>query len=215
MTVIGRDTFNRPDQSGWNPSSDGQLYTKSGPGTAAIVSNEGTLGNFNNYTIMQLGTGTTADIDTYVSLEQGPSTLNEAGISWRIQDIDNNYRCVTFDNSIFINLFVSGVRSTVGSAFIGFSNTDPMRMRVQHIGSALKAKFWNRTGIEPVGWNIEVTDSTIAAAGGYGLVSDLAGGSGTGAVLYSDFIVDNTQVAPSTGGTFMLGNHRSFSSLEY
>lgn len=211
MTIVASDNFHRPDQTNWGISSSGIVWgTVGGPGSSAIVSNNGTLGNFNNYTVLALGSGTLEDILAEVSMQQGPSTLNEGGISWRIQDINNNYRIVTFDNSIFINKYIAGVRSDVANAFIGFSNTDQMLIKVEHIGSDLKAKCWKASGIEP-DWQIEVTESSILSPGFYGLVSDLAGGSGTGALLYSDFTVDDTLTPPSTPSVFITGNHRAFS----
>lgn len=192
MSQLGTDSFVRADDpTGWDEASDAQDWAKvSGPSTPSISSNRGHLGDFNAYTIMALGAKTTADIDAEVSMVQGPSTLNEGGITWRIIDIDNNYRCLTFDNSVFIDKYVAGVHTqNIANAFIGFSNTDEMRMRVQHISDQLKIKFWKITDGEPADWDIEIIENSLTAAGQFGLFSDLAGGSGSGELQYWDFSV--------------------------
>lgn len=202
MSELDADTFVRPDAGAWGTASNGKAWSKiGGPGSDAIVSDRGTLGNFNTYTIMGIGSGTTANIDAEVSMAQGPSGLNEGGISWRIQDINNNYRCLTFDNSIYIDKYVGGTHTNIANVFVGFTNTDEMHMRVQHIGDQLKVKFWKITSGEPGTWDIEITENSLSAAGQYGLFSDLAGGSGSGALEYWDF-----DVTDGTSGTTIVIN---------
>lgn len=188
MTNLAVDTFNRADQSDWGNASDGQVWANvGGPGSYRILSNRGHIGNFNNYTINRLGSGTTADIDAEVSINLGDSSLNGAGIAWRVADINNGYRLVTFDNSIYLDKYIAGVRTNITNVFIGFSNADQLRMRVQHIGSACKVKLWNLSGSEPGSWAIDVTENSISSAGYFGLISDLFGGTGVGEVQYYDF----------------------------
>lgn len=199
MAQKGADTFIRADQTNWGNASDGQAWANvGGPGSYRILSNRGHIGNFNGYTVNRLGSGTTADIDAEVSINLGDSSFNGAGIAWRVADINNGYRLVTFDNSIYLDKYVAGVRTNITNVFIGFSNSDQLRMRVQHIGSTLKCNLWNLSGSEPA-WAITVTESSISSAGAYGLISDLFGGTGMGEVQYYDVLVtDGATVTTSS-----------------
>lgn len=192
MTTLATDTFQRADQSGWGTASDGHTWSavSGSTATASITSNRGLLGIFNAYSIQQIGTGTTANIDILVRLNQGGNDNNSTGPSWRVADINNNYRCVMFAATAYLQYFSSGVKNTITTAAIsGFTNSTDWWMRVHHIGNHIQVRVWQDGTGEPGTWNIDTTDSHITAAGTYGLVSDLSGGAGSGSSKYDHLTV--------------------------
>jgi hypothetical protein len=58
------------------------------------------------------------------------------------------------------------------------------KIRFQAIGTALKVRIWLATASEPGSWGINVTDSTITAAGTVGFAN--GGGGSTGSLAYFD-----------------------------
>jgi hypothetical protein len=104
---------------------------------------------------------------------------------------------VTFFTDIYIEKIVGGTKTTITTFPFSFTTSSHIRLRVQHIGSALKVKAWLEGSSEPAGWDVSVTENSISAAGYFGLVSDLFGGSGTGVSEYWDYNVTDGASGPT------------------
>ncbi|MGW1295165.1 poly-gamma-glutamate hydrolase family protein [Streptomyces sp. NPDC002533] len=66
---------------------------------------------------------------------------------------------------------VGGTETSLGQHTTGLTHTVGGRVavRLQVVGSALKAKAWAAGTAEPVGWQVEVTDTDLTAAGEIGM----------------------------------------------
>jgi hypothetical protein len=176
MTLLAQDTFIRPNQpSGnvWGVSSDGKSWSQvRGTQALTLTSNEGVM-TFSTTTtgIMALGTGTSASVEGLVRFSV--STLTDlAGISLRFQDSNNFYSCVVGNTSqtLTFRKDVASTFSTVGTAVaFTYSITTFYWMRFRIDGNILRASAWLDGTTEPF-WMMTAIDTSISAAGRYGVV---------------------------------------------
>src|SRR5260221_14548664 len=94
MTVLGRDTFTRANQSGWGTASDTQTWVQlSGAETLAIASNDGTAtGNIGVDNWLALGTTTAADQECRVRCKFTNQTNDVPGVMLRSTPATTAYR---------------------------------------------------------------------------------------------------------------------------
>jgi hypothetical protein len=177
------DNFGRTDTDTWTLSDSGNTWSNNG--TAAdydVLTGFGrhthpaaSVGHHSTTTAPHADGDLYADITT-AALSTGASQF--AGALLRYADIDNLYEArVEFTTANAINLTVrkrvAAVETQLGSFATAFTHVAGtyMRVRFQISGSTLKARIWPATAVEPMNWNIEVTDSALTAAGSVGVKS--------------------------------------------
>ncbi|MCX4575601.1 hypothetical protein OHB41_20895 [Streptomyces sp. NBC_01571] len=211
------DAFGRTVSNGWGTADSGQAWTV--VGTAANFSVGSGVGSVTlpatSSSRVTLAPAPAADVDVYVdvatsALATGSSLF--AGLAVRLVDDNNNYHArVDFPTSAAIGLSlrkrVAGVETQLGAYTPNLTHVAGTfyRVRVQIVGSTLRARMWAVTDPEPNLWGIEVTDTALAAAANVGTRSvSNAGNTNVNPVIrYDNFQVVNPQkwtVARSSNG---------------
>ncbi|MCD7440228.1 hypothetical protein K4B79_18615 [Streptomyces lincolnensis] len=174
------DTFGRTVASGWGNAGSGQAWTVVGAAADyAVGSGYGSATQpSTGIAHLTLAPAPSADIDLYVDvassvLASGASLF--AGPIVRAVDNNNHYAVrVDFTTSagvaITVRKRVAGVETQLGTFTSGLTHVAGTfyRVRFQAYGTALKAKVWLASAVEPVAWQIEVTDSSLTAAANVG-----------------------------------------------
>lgn len=97
------------------------------------------------------------------------------------------------DNAIGIHLYSAGSSVSVQSAAKTLSSNTWYYMRFRAVDDALKLKVWERGTVEPVSWDIEVTNSVLSS----GWVGIGRASAATNSVYY-DYIAVNVSSSPAT-----------------
>lgn len=178
------DNFGRTATNTWTIADSSQTWTNTG-GAAADYD---VLSGYGRHINPAVSTGhhsvtaaPNADFDIYcdittAALSTGASQF--AGILARFADADNLYEArLEFTTANAINLTIRERVASVETQLGTFSSTLThvaatfVRVRFRGSGTSLKAKVWAVTAKEPVTWGVEVTDSSITAAGSLGVKS--------------------------------------------
>jgi hypothetical protein len=202
MTLLAQDTFTRANNaSSWGTSSDGKTWVKAlGTGTSSIASNKGVLVSSGADTAMELGAGTSASIDARVRFSIG--SLNDiAGIAGRFSTTSggNDYKILWYSSGVHLNKMVAGVNTTLTTASFTVAVNTAYWLRLQISGSTINGKIWADGSAEPGTFTVSTTDTSLAAAGGYGLLANTDTGGSTGVQFDSFSLTDNNAVATATG----------------
>lgn len=177
------DNFGRTDTDTWTTSDSKNTWTN--VGTAADYDVLTGFGRHINTAASAAHHSVTAapnaDGDLYVdiavaALSTGASQF--AGGLLRYADVDNLYEArVEFTTANAINLTIRKRVATVETQLGTFADGTAtaggyIRIRFKIAGTSLKAKIWNPAIVgEPYFWAIEVTDSSLSAAGSVGVKS--------------------------------------------
>jgi hypothetical protein len=112
------------------------------------------------------------DLGTQALATGGPQLISVVA---RAADGDNLYMAeLSIATSAAITLTirkrVAGVETQLGTYTTTLTHTafTFYRLRFQVIGTALKARVWTASGTDPVGWQIEVTDSSLTTGSNVG-----------------------------------------------
>lgn len=177
MTTLATDNFTRANQSGWGLASDG-INTWSlvrGTSTFSIVSDQGAVsGNSGAFCNERCGSGTSADTEQVVTFNR-VNSADVAGLFCRFADVNNWYsiNIGEFANNLVFSKMVSGSYSDVAFGPSVTPNlSDTYAIRFRNVGTTIQARMWDTTGNEPSTWDIDTTDSTFSAAGGFGVLAD-------------------------------------------
>src|SRR6266705_152262 len=200
MAIIGQDTFNRPDQSGWGISSGGQTWAQLvGAQTLAIASGDGTATS-GIYVDNWLACGSFAQADTEIlfRFKYTDSANDVPGAMFRHNGAStagatNAYRVVYNGVSLGIRRVNLGTATTLGTNFtFSVSNNTFYWIRANIIGSTLQSRIWKDGNAEPNTWQVAATDTTpLSAAGYYGLYS-IINTTSTDVISFDSFTATNT-----------------------
>lgn len=145
--------------------------------------------------------GTAADVDLKVKWKMTQGVLTDPGITWRHTGtlVTNQYcyQVCAKGNGTQFTYYKCINGSWQGIADFSFThiiNTDYW-LRVQMIGTALKVKLWIASGSEPTGWTYTTTDSSITAAGYFGV-----SGYTTNTMYFDLFTIINGGTTYKTSG---------------
>ncbi len=171
MTTLAQDTFTRANQSGWGTASDGHVWSTTSGTTFSISGNEGQATGAAGDAFGLIGSGTAATVNLLVRISVG-NLSDFGGVLCRYSTVGgtNGYRIGFYSGNIQCDKFVSGSRSSVGSASLtGYSINSYWWIRAVVSGSTLQARAWADGQSEPGAYQFTATDSSISAAGQYGL----------------------------------------------
>lgn len=194
------DTFTRSASSSWGTADTGQSWTNTG-GSASDYSVSSNVGKQSNGTVNvgRYSTVTTpytnADFDITVKvatdkLAAGGSEF--ANVVGRFADTSNHYYArleftTTATAIITVRKRVAGVDTqlaTFTTDLTHVANTQ-FSIRVQMIGTAIKAKAWQSSYAEPGYWQVTATDSDITASGAVGVRSIISSAATNAPVVFS------------------------------
>jgi hypothetical protein len=194
------DTYSRVVATGWGSTDTGQAWTTSGGSTSDYSVGTG-VGNQNNVTENVFRTATldagVTDVDYVVTvrsnkLAAGANQLVE--ITGRHTDAVNHYSTrLTFTTAAAVNIDlrrrVAGVTTVIATAVsTGLTHVagTGFHLRLQVIGSSIKAKTWIFNTPEPTTWHVEATDNAVTPTGtGIAIWSVLSSGTSNEPVNFS------------------------------
>jgi len=185
-----RDTFTRSVTDGWGTPTVGSAWTNTG-GAASDFDVTGSVGthtltsvNVSRYSVTP---SPSADVDLVVSvassaLATGGSQF--AGPVARYLDGNNTYYArLAFNTTQTLTLVlqkrVAGAQTDLTTVTVPGTHAAGtfFKVRLQVIGTTLRAKAWPVADPEPVVWQTSTTDSDLTAAGSVGVRSILASGN--------------------------------------
>ncbi|MDN3244167.1 hypothetical protein [Streptomyces sp. ZSW22] len=189
ITSAAFDTFPRTVAGGWGTAESGGAWTVVGaaadysvsPGVAAVAQPATGIAH------LTLTPAPSADVDLYVdcavsALATGASLYT--GPLVRALDNDNHYQArldFTTTNTIVLTLRkrVAGVETVLGTFTMAHTHVAGTyyRVRLQAIGTTVRARVWPATFVEPGIWHVSVTDTSLTTAGNLGTRSFRASGN--------------------------------------
>lgn len=211
-----RDTFTRSVADSWGTATVGGAWSTSG-GAGTDYDVNGTLGthsmtsvNVSRYSVIP---SPSADVDVVVSaatsaLATGASHF--VGPVARYLDGNNSYYArlafnTTQTCTLVLQKRVGGTQSDLATVTVPGTHVanSLFKIRLQVIGTTLRAKAWLASDPEPVAWQASTTDSDLTAAGSIGVRSILASGNTNTlpvTVFYDNFTLLNPQTFTVTRG---------------
>lgn len=173
MTTLASDTFTRANNaSNFGTASDGNSYTYAGTtGVESISSNEGVINSGSGGTdaLALIGSGTAATVNILCRLAAADS-VNAPGVVARYANINNYYRAGINNQNVVIDKFVGGAfTGSIGTAAFTYSANQYCWIRFVLVGTSLKVTIWLDGNSEPGSPTISITDSSLSAAGQYGV----------------------------------------------
>ncbi|GAA1487152.1 PKD domain-containing protein [Brachybacterium fresconis] len=188
------DSFERTVASGWGSADVGGEWTSTGWGTAAISVGDGAgtvslaPGVGRNMVLSDLSLANSGSEMTY-TLDGGPSTGSSyIGLTSRYGD-DGEYRSLVWhraDGSMWLLVQRGGELLEALPVSEQWAAGDAFHLRTEVEGgpsATIRVKVWPQGASEPVGWQLETTDSSAEALTGSGASSVYLyrSGSATGA----------------------------------
>lgn len=187
------DSFARTVSSGWGATTSGQAWTvSSGPASDFSVSGGVGRHSMTSTTLLRrvlLG-ATLLDVEQVVDVSTSAMLTGSALVTGLIARYSGGQyywlRCELDKDSSDVVLKIS--HATTSAVFtdlavldpvpsLPYSPGTPLRVRAQVSGTRLAIKVWPAASVEPAGWHLTATDSTITAPGATGVQSWLVPGS--------------------------------------
>ena len=184
------DTFTRTVSGGWGTSATGIAWSTSG-GSAGDYSVDGAAGKhvLNSVNVSRRATATAGSADFDMAVDITPSALATGGfysgsLLARSTDSNNMYMArLAFETAGTVTLSlrkrVGGTETQLATFSTGITYTadTKLRLRFQGTGSAFLARTWLASTSEPDVWQATATDSSLTAAGQFGMRSITASGN--------------------------------------
>lgn len=167
LTVLARDTFQRPDQSFWGKASDGRMWGgEANSSPAFLIKNR--AGQISGASGPLQATLNVASADAEILLSGSVSRFDAHGgtnlggvLRW--QNVRNWYKVLINGSILQLLKAVNGKITVLGATpFQAVGNTNySLRFRV--LGSNLFAKAWPSAHAEPASWTLTVIDTQLNA----------------------------------------------------
>jgi outer membrane protein assembly factor BamB len=164
-TILGQDTFQRPNQALWGTASDGQTW----------VGNANTLTNFSINTDMGEVTGSGASgysailgpkaTDAEVLFSGSISAFNSTNLAALLHftDTNNYYKAFIDGSNLVIVKKVNGTLTRLASHSFAATANQSYTVRFNVTGGTLSAKVWQTGTPEPGNWMVSTIDSSLAS----------------------------------------------------
>jgi streptogramin lyase len=163
-TILGKDTFQRTNQTFWGTASDGQTWgaDANAQNVFSIANNVGQIANGNASYSAVLGPGAS---DAEVLLTGSASAFNNTNFGAILRWTDNNdwYKAYLDGTSLVLQAKVSGAYKTLSATPFAATAGTLYSLRFSAIGTTLSAKVWPASTAEPATWTTTVTDSGLAS----------------------------------------------------
>lgn len=182
-TGVAEDSFMRNVTDSWGDADTGGTYTLSGTASNFdVISGTGGVITFNATGSSRFATVNVGAVDFDVQVDVEMQTLVatgslRGGVTGRYTDGLNNYLASldvasTGVVTLRIEERVAGVATTLASVVMPMLVGDAYAVntiRFMGSGSFLRAKAWRADYDEPLGWQLEVTDTSLTTGGGVGV----------------------------------------------
>lgn len=204
-----RDTFTRSVSDSWGTATVGGSWTTSG-GAGTDYDVNGSAGthtmtsvNVSRYAVIP---SPSADVDVVASVATSALATGGpqyGGVLARYLDGNNSYYArLAFNTNQTLTLVlqkrVAGAQTDITSVTVPGTHAAStfFRIRLQVIGSTLRAKAWLASDNEPPVWHTSTTDSDLTAAGSIGVRTILSSANTNTlpvTVSYDNFALQNPQ----------------------
>jgi streptogramin lyase len=175
-TILGKDTFQRANQTFWGTASDGQSWGADAntQNAFSVANNVGQVANAGAAYSAVLGPGAS---DSEVLLTGSITAFNNSNFGAILRWTDNNdwYKAYLDGTSLVLQAKVSGAYKTLSATPFTATAGTVYSLRFSAIGTTLSAKVWIASTTEPSAWTATVTDSGLAS-GRAGLRTQVPGG---------------------------------------
>lgn len=209
-----RDTFTRSTSGDWGTSDTGQVWGAIGGTPATDFSTNGSAAVHTLTTVSASRRSFTdftwRDFDVYTSITTSATATGDSlygGPVGRYQDADNLYMLrAEFTTGNTVNLEIRKRVATIETSLATYSTSlthvpgTLLRMRFKIVGGLLMGKIWLPSDGEFPGWQVWVTDTSVAGSNFIGCRS-IAGPGNTNVnpqVRYDDLTVANPQTLSVT-----------------
>jgi streptogramin lyase len=164
-TVLGIDTFQRPDQLLWGNASDGQTWAGDANSLNAfsISGNTGQVANTGGNSYSAVLGPAAADAEAFVTGSISSFASSNFGDVLRWTDGNNWYKAYVEGANLVIQKKVSGVTTILASTPFTAAAGVAYTVHFRAVGSTLTANVWATSDSEPAGWMLTATDSTFAS----------------------------------------------------
>lgn len=167
------DRFDRANQTGLGTASDGvSTYTFNGVAQNTISSISGGVAKFTGSTLLTtayLGSGSATDVIVLAEVA-ADHVGDHVGVIARSTSANTYYRCeINGGNSLSISKVISGVSTDLATATFTYATTDLVWLKLYTHGTTISCKAWLNGGSEPGSMTLTATDSSITAAGQFGI----------------------------------------------
>ncbi len=163
--LIAQDTFTRANQSLWGTASDGNTWGADANTNSifSISSNQGLVSGTGGTTYSGILGPNTTDSEVYVTGSLSSFTSSNFGALLRFTDSNNWYKGYIDGSALYIQKKVSGTTTILkNTSFIASAGTlYTIHFRV--IGSILRINVWASTSVEPSGWMLSTSDTSLAS----------------------------------------------------
>ena len=180
VTVLARDSFQRPDQALWGTSSDNRIWGGDANANSAfsIVNHAGQIGGAKGALQATLNVPN-ADAELLVSGSVNRFDANgdvNLGCVLRWQDPQNWYKVLINGSVLQLLRSVNGKISVLGAQPLQAVGGTAYSIRFRVVGSNLFAKAWPSAQPEPANWALMIIDTQLVSGVG-GIRVLLASGS--------------------------------------
>jgi hypothetical protein len=193
-TVLGTDTFQRANQSHWGTASDGQTWSGDANSQSAfsISGNAGLVSNTGSTTYSAVLGPMASNAEVYATGSLSTFSNSNFGDVLRWTNGNNWYKGYINGSSLIIQKKVAGTTTTLASVPFAAAAGTLYSIHFRVMGSTLTANAWAASGLEPGGWMVTASDSTLTTgfcgmrfltqsgvATVTSFMADVPGGSGT------------------------------------
>lgn len=212
-TSACKDVFGRTETDTWGDADIGGTWTNVG----GVAGNFDVAGGVGTHTLTSVDvsrrsllTAPHADFDIYCDIATSALATGASltgAVMARYLDIDNMYMArleFTTSNTIVLAIRkrLAASESVLGTYTTRLTHVAGtyVRVRFQGSGTALKARAWQVGALEPGLWDVEVTDSSLTAAGSIGCRSvSVTGNTNVNPIVsYDNFDLVNPQTMTVT-----------------
>jgi hypothetical protein len=170
LQILAQDTFQRPDQALWGRASDGQNWEGDANAQAQsffIARSQGVMmhakGTFNAI----LGpVSSNVEVTATGSVSRFGAGQVNFGVVVRWTDSKNWYKVLINGTQFVVLKRVKGITSQLSAQPFTAQGNTLYTLRLQAIGAVLLAKVWPSATMEPVGWMVNVTDTSLTTGQG-------------------------------------------------
>jgi streptogramin lyase len=164
-SVLGTDTFRRPDQLLWGNASDGQTWAgdANNLNVFSISGNAGRVANTGSTSYSAVLGPAAGDAEAFVTGSISSFASSNFGDVLRWTDGNNWYKAYVDGTNLLIQKKVSGVTTILASRPFTATAGVAYTIHFRAVGSTLTANVWAETGSEPGAWMLTATDSTFAS----------------------------------------------------
>jgi hypothetical protein len=164
-TVLGTDTFQRPNQSLWGTAADGHTWggDANANGAFSIAGNTGlvTRTNGNSYSAVLGPTATNAEVYATGSLSSFVNSNFGDVLRWT--DGNNWYKAYIDGASLVVQKKVGGTTTILATVPFAANPATSYTVHFRAVGSTLTANVWSASSAEPSGWMLTANDNSLTS----------------------------------------------------